>query len=528
MFNSVSFEEFIQTYWNEKLLFTKANALFHNDFSIGEFEFILNSNCLKATDLFIISPQKIINGIELNKSEIVDSSKAFVYSNEGYTIKITNIHKYSISINKTVNEILLIFPDCQIKANVYFSRGKSSGLNPHYDAHHVIIYQVFGSKTWHYGPKIVENPTTDFANFPFNKPDFTDSIITNSGDYLYIPPGIWHGAKTEEVSLHITFGIYPPRWKNLITELSEYIYNKHSISRSEFPISIDNNVIYHLAPEMEELQSMLDLFSYEIPNFLSAKYLKQSVFPEKDPTLPIHAIRSIKESSCEISKELSELVNDVWSLSENSISIYIRGSYINKKKEIEPWDLDLYLLVETSLDVSTNRNELSSYLSEKHNKLPPVDLKIIDKFSLLYDDNFLMQRFLLDLDGQLIKGQGIKNILTLPELNEKTISKLEKLHASSIRKKIDDLFYMDEDEGVDIDLIRTLSKALLRFGMFILLKQEGRFVREINECAAALRSNFPNLASEITTLLTVIEGKRILRNEISSIINSFSIVFPLV
>jgi ribosomal protein L16 Arg81 hydroxylase len=73
------------------------------------------------------------------------------------------------------------------------------------------------------------------------------------GEFLFVPKGIWHYTETDDVnsSLHITFGLHPPRKIDLID----------SFIRSNFNDSCEENVY---GANFEKIKSILSDFINEI------------------------------------------------------------------------------------------------------------------------------------------------------------------------------------------------------------------------------------------------------------------------
>ncbi|UPT67171.1 MAG: cupin domain-containing protein [Sphingobacteriales bacterium JAD_PAG50586_3] len=521
IFNAISISDFIENHWNEKVRHLSYDNSSSIDFSLEELNYLINNNRIKEEDIYIFHPSGKV--IKLDNEQNTISDNIFIYANEGYTIRVSNIQDYSRSVHKGIVELENLFPNCQIKANTYYTRGKSYGLNPHYDSHHVLVHQIYGKKMWHYGDKVIDNPTIEFAPTPMPSPAFINSIELKMGDLLYMPPGVWHGTETNDVSLHITYGIYPPRWKDIIQSLGTFVYSQHSIARAEYPIITNENQILHNLPSFEEVESMLDLFKHEITNFYKTKAKVQTSNSRPLGSLPILTINDNNETIANVPEELGELLNEIWSLSNSSISIYLRGSFKNEDRKYTPWDLDLYLIVNNRSDIPQDKIEISNYLTKKYSELPEIDLTIVDEYSLLYDDNTIMKRLLLLRDGLLVKGIGIKKYLTVPELNQTTIEKLENLHKKFIAKITTDIKDYPEIEVVELNkLIRTLAKAFLRIGTFSILKQRAELIRDVNECAVELKSTHPEILTEIDSLLSIIKGKNMSRLAFISTIDSLN------
>lgn len=106
-------------------------------------------------------------------------------------------------------------------ANVYLTPAGAQGFAAHYDTHDVLVLQTVGSKTWRlYGtgaelPIEAENRPVDLA--ALGAP--SREIELAAGDTLYVPRGLVHeAAATGETSLHVTVGIYPVVWLDVLLD----------------------------------------------------------------------------------------------------------------------------------------------------------------------------------------------------------------------------------------------------------------------------------------------------------------------
>lgn len=128
------------------------------------------------------------------------------------------------------------FFNCRLNANVYLTRTSSSVFSTHYDQHHVFAVQVDGVKDWFLWPPIIDAPHGRYA-FEDSKPN-GDPLIwrAHPGDLIYIPLGWVHRAKTAgDRSVHVTVGVNPPRWLELIEQAVDQACGEFSILRHGLP-----------------------------------------------------------------------------------------------------------------------------------------------------------------------------------------------------------------------------------------------------------------------------------------------------
>ena len=173
-------------------------------------------------------------------NKVIDNNKMFDIFKEGATITLTDIHR---SINKISTFSLFLekelgFP---IQANMYITPPNAQGFSPHFDLHDVIVLQICGTKNWHIYDTPIPFPTKNQTktNYKVDKP--TSEFSVSPGDFLYIPRGLVHDAKsTNEVSVHITIGLLTYKKIDVLTELAKII-EKDDYFREALPINFHSD-----------------------------------------------------------------------------------------------------------------------------------------------------------------------------------------------------------------------------------------------------------------------------------------------
>jgi ribosomal protein L16 Arg81 hydroxylase len=139
----------------------------------------------------------------------VDFSRVNQLLSNGATIKISEIDAFSVSIRHLVASISTELRE-KVHVNLYYSAPQSRAFAEHFDKHDVFILQTAGWKHWEVFeyqerfplPGMKKPRDAQYRKAP--KHEFR----LNSGDFLYIPRGMWHNAFTAEShSLHLTVGI---------------------------------------------------------------------------------------------------------------------------------------------------------------------------------------------------------------------------------------------------------------------------------------------------------------------------------
>lgn len=137
---------------------------------------------------------------------------------DGHTIVVNGVEQYVRAIASLSHsiEVELNFPT---RVNAYLTPPESTGFEPHYDPHDVLVLQIQGSKVWR---------LADGAPVPPHEMQRREGVGTGTplpvelrmqtGDVLYLPRGQIHAAATtSEPSVHLTVGIHAPTVLTLLT-----------------------------------------------------------------------------------------------------------------------------------------------------------------------------------------------------------------------------------------------------------------------------------------------------------------------
>lgn len=181
------------------------------------------------------------------------------------TLVINQIHLLDAELNQWHKQLEQAF-GCSVNMNLYYSNGNISGVNAHYDLHHIFAAQINGQKVWQIGDVVVDNPNSYFHPYIDEAP-FHKEVITKGGDFLYLPPGQWHSVDTVGHSLHLAIGLHPPTWTDYIQKALIQVTEKHAIYRQHLPFYIENNQIKFQTEVENEIQQLLQVIAMEKVEF---------------------------------------------------------------------------------------------------------------------------------------------------------------------------------------------------------------------------------------------------------------------
>jgi hypothetical protein len=148
----------------------------------------------------------------------------------GHTIQLSKMHKRWPSIGRLCRAVETACLDAdvplamRIGSHLYLTPPHSTGLEPHYDNHDVVVLQVEGTKRWKiYGALQdfpVEMQVGSVARTAL--PALEHDLLLEPGDILYVPRGQYHEASTaEQYSVHITLDLTACTWADLFTRVMQ-------------------------------------------------------------------------------------------------------------------------------------------------------------------------------------------------------------------------------------------------------------------------------------------------------------------
>jgi 50S ribosomal protein L16 3-hydroxylase len=188
----------------------------------------------KNSVLRIVQDGRVIKDyVELNYQEALEHHKA------GHTLLLRYAEKSSPSLMALAMDFKKFFYS-EVDIQLYCTPEGHNAFGWHYDVEEVFIIQTQGSKSYSIRPNTV-HPNPLVKSIPKNlgyeneKSDIEIKVTLEEGDWLYIPSGWWHIAKTQKESMHISIGIMP----SSAVDLAEYLPNhlaKNPFWRTRMPI----------------------------------------------------------------------------------------------------------------------------------------------------------------------------------------------------------------------------------------------------------------------------------------------------
>jgi 50S ribosomal protein L16 3-hydroxylase len=159
-------------------------------------------------------------------------AEAQTYYGRGHTLLVRHAERASTKVQTIAQEFAHFFHS-PVDVQVYLTPDKGQAFGWHYDLQEVFIIQVRGCKEYTIRQNTL-NPYPVWNNMPADlRYECETSRIRmtcrlEAGDWLYIPSGWWHIARTQAESIHLSVGIMP------VTRLQRFAFLAHSLARSPF------------------------------------------------------------------------------------------------------------------------------------------------------------------------------------------------------------------------------------------------------------------------------------------------------
>ena len=192
--------------------------------TLDDVDQILSTMRLRAGDVRIaqwggLAPRSGYCGTPDGEDE-VDLDRVYTLFGQGETIILQHLERWWQPLRELCSDLGGVF-GVPAQANVYITPPASRGFAQHYDNHDVLILQVAGAKNWRVVASARELPLHDepYLADVEERGETAFSTELTMGDTLYLPRGWLHeGDAQRQISVHVTVGVFPPLWVDLMKE----------------------------------------------------------------------------------------------------------------------------------------------------------------------------------------------------------------------------------------------------------------------------------------------------------------------
>jgi ribosomal protein L16 Arg81 hydroxylase len=159
-------------------------------------------------------------------------AEAQTHHRRGHTLLVRHAERASAKFRALAEAFVQCF-HAPVDIQVYLTPDKSQAFGWHYDLEEVFIIQVQGCKEYTLRQNTV-NPWPVWDTMPADlhyERETSRLRMTcrlEAGDWLYIPSGWWHIARTQAESIHLSIGVMP------VTRLKLFEFLAHHLTPSPF------------------------------------------------------------------------------------------------------------------------------------------------------------------------------------------------------------------------------------------------------------------------------------------------------
>ena len=246
LLGSMSKEDFFGDFWEKKPLHMadQDSARFASLFSLQDLDSMLAS--LPRNTRISLLKNDLSRPDKPGTKATVGTVIGEVYSkfSEGHTIIVNSMHQHWAPVRDLCCSLASEL-GFKVQANLYVTPKGTTGFSPHWDDHDVMVLQVSGKKEWRVygnGPHLPRQTQDNIlASMQQRKLCPGDPVMTPTmqpGNLLYLPRGWVHNATaTDTPSVHLTVGIRPFSWEQLLIAAIEDYSKTNPEMRKSIPVA---------------------------------------------------------------------------------------------------------------------------------------------------------------------------------------------------------------------------------------------------------------------------------------------------
>lgn len=244
----VSIDDFARKYYEKAPLHIPRNreGFYDRFFSLSELERVVyhtdiaNDDLYAAKDGTVSRKESYLRKVDPKSKAadtklVIDSDRVSALFAHGCSIVVDKITTRSPGMAGLCSAISTFFR-LGAGANVYLTPGgEQQGFRAHYDTHDAVIIQIEGTKHWRvydWGTELaLQTQNFNPKKHVVGEPKL--ELEMRPGDLLYLPRGVIHEARSSDaLSLHVTIGLYPITWIDVLWETIENAGEELALRRS--------------------------------------------------------------------------------------------------------------------------------------------------------------------------------------------------------------------------------------------------------------------------------------------------------
>ncbi|VAW11846.1 hypothetical protein MNBD_BACTEROID03-1903 [hydrothermal vent metagenome] len=232
---------FEEIHWEQKTLLVQRedSGYYKSLFSNDKVDEILDLHRPKGNSIRVVKNQEPLPSKKYeNQDGSLNLNQLYASYADGYTIVINEIERFWKPLRNLCQNIQGSFSHKTV-ANMYLTPKNQKALMPHYDTHDVYVLQIHGKKHWKLYDADYQTPILNSFQPIFQREQLKNEkeITLHAGDLMYIPRGIPHEAvTTDESSLHLTIGVYPTQWMDVLMKSVYHLAHTNLELRKALPL----------------------------------------------------------------------------------------------------------------------------------------------------------------------------------------------------------------------------------------------------------------------------------------------------
>jgi ribosomal protein L16 Arg81 hydroxylase len=283
---------FLEEYWEKRpLILARGDPEYYQSLlSLGQVDSLLARSGLRPREVRVVQADR---PRPLSSLPDAPASLEALYERyrEGATVVLQFLQERWPPLTRLCRT-LAAEVSAAFQVNAYLTPRGAQGLRPHYDTHDVFVLQVEGSKHWRLFECAMRLPLPGQPFDPEGVATGTPSaeFDLHAGDLLYLPRGFVHEAATQaDTSLHLTVGVHPITWAEVLLAALERTIRQESTLRESLPhgFARDPEVARHAAKRLGEL---LDLLKAQMLSRATIQYAINRAWSSVQPDLDGHLL----------------------------------------------------------------------------------------------------------------------------------------------------------------------------------------------------------------------------------------------
>jgi ribosomal protein L16 Arg81 hydroxylase len=298
---------FLEAYWEKQPLIVHRDdpGRYADLFTLADLDAILAATGLRDGDLRVLMDGRQVAfgaGPQTDTDDARSEPHApgletiYEHYRKGATLNLTRLHERWVPLGRLCRDLAAEL-SAAVQTNVYLTPAGAQGLSEHFDTHDVFVVQVHGSKRWRLYDSPAALPMGDerYTRPPAGPGEPVKEFTLGPGDLMYLPRGVVHAATSQdEASLHLTIGVIPVRWADLVRAAIETVFAADVRYRRALPVGFAADPALQEQAQSRVAELVAALAGAEIPADLVTSFARTASPPALDGhLLDLEAARSI-------------------------------------------------------------------------------------------------------------------------------------------------------------------------------------------------------------------------------------------